>query len=224
MKLFIEHPSRVRLPARRERGFTLVESYISFTVFTLCLLGGLIAVNLVGLKENQLLQCKAGVSDSTRMQINQFRNDVYGAKGWQVGSWNISTRTFTAVTNGSLFQGNALMIYPLVMISNEVVNINNYILYYFDTNNIANLDGHLCYTNSTTGVSQIIVSNLIAPLFFTCEKFDGTTQTVATYNSVIHATFNFSQIQYPTAVIGSNGIFNSYHLDVRATPHLPDGP
>ena len=120
-------------------------------------------------------------------------------------------------------QGNALMIYPLVLISNEVINVQNYIMYYFDTNNLVNLDGHLCYTNSS-GVGKIVVSNLIAPLYFNCEHYDGTTQTVSSYQSVIHATFNFSQFQYPTTPIGSNGLFNSYHLDVRATPHLPDGP
>ncbi len=221
MKLFIKHPNQIRLPARQSRGFTLVETVISFFLFSIVVLGGLLAINMVGLKENQLLQCKAGVSDSTRQEINQFRNDVYGAKGWQVGSWSGSN--FVAVTNGTWMQGNALMIYPLIMINNEVVNTTNFILYYFDSNNVANLDGHLVYTNSS-GVGQILVSNLIAPLYFNCEKYDGSTQTVSSYNSVIHATFNFSQFQYPTTPIGSNGLFNNYHLEVRATPHLPDGP
>jgi hypothetical protein len=110
------------------------------------------------------------------------------------------------------------------MISNQVVNVNTYILYYFDSNNVASLDGHLCYVNSATGSNQIVVSNLIAPLYFNCEDFTGATQKYSSYNSVIHATFNFSQFQYPTTPIGSNGLFNSYHLEVRATPHLPDGP
>jgi Tfp pilus assembly protein PilV len=207
MKLFIKHPNQIRLPARRSRGFTLVETLLSSFLFSIIILGGFIAVNLVGLKENQLLQCKAGVSDSTRRQINQFRN----------GS------SFTAITNGAYMQGNALMIYPLIMISNEVVNVTNYILYYFDSSAVANLNGRLCYTNSS-GVGLTVVSNLYNPLFFTCEDYTGATQRNSAYNSVIHTTFNFSQFQYPTALIGSNGLFNSYHLDVRATPHLPDGP
>ena len=45
----------------------------------------------------------------------------------------------------------------------------------------------------------------------------------ASYKGVIHATFQYSQFQYPLTQVNSNTIFNSYRMDVRATPHLPDG-
>lgn len=222
MKSFTKHPCRVQLASRRCRGFTLVEMSISAALTVSAIMLGLLAVHLMGLREEQLLESKAGASDSARRNINQFRFDIYGAKGWQIGNWN--GKVFTAITNGAKMQGNALMIYPLVLTSNEIVDVSNFILYYFDTNNAANYDGHLCYSNSTAGSGKIIVSNLLAPLFFTCEDYSGKTQTVTTYKSVIHATFQYSQFQYPLTQVGSNCLFNTYRINVRATPHLPDGP
>jgi hypothetical protein len=222
MKLFIEHPSQVRLPARQSQGFTLVETYISTFLMITCVIMGLFAVHLMGLREDKLLESKGGANDTARRYINQLRYDIYAAKGWQVGNWNGTS--FTGITNGSYLQGNALKIYTLILVSNQVINASNYIMYYFDSNNVANFDGRLYYMNSTNGVNRTVVSNLIDPLFFTCEDYQGKTQTVAAFQSVIHATFQYAQFQYPLTKVGSNCLFNSYHLDLRATPHLPDGP
>ena len=113
--------------------------------------------------------------------------------------------------------------YPLIITSNQIVDLTKYILYYFDTNQAANFNGCLWYVNTTNGANYILVSNLIAPLYFTAENYDGTTNTVQSYKSVVHVTFQFAQFQYPLTQVGSNGLFNSYRIDVRATPHLPDG-
>ncbi len=225
MKLFADHLRRARLPARRSGGFTLVELYIATFLMVTFILGGLIAVNMMGMREYQLLQSKAGASDSARKSITQLKNAIYGAKGWQVGSYSGST--FVAVTNGAALQGNALMIYPLIITSNQIVDVTKYYLYYFDTNQAANMNGLLMYMDNTgtnAGTALISVSNLIAPLYFTVENYRGTTLSNQTYKSVIHATFQYSQFQYPLTPVGSNGLFNSYRMDVRATPYLPDGP
>jgi len=222
MKLFVEHPGRARLPARQSQGFTLVEFYISTALMISCVIMGLFAVHLMGLREDQLLESKAGASDSARRNINQLRYDIYGAKGWQIGSWDGSS--FVNVSNGVIQQGNALIIYPLIITSNQIVDVSKYILYYFDSSDVANNNGRLWHLNSTNGVNLVSVSNLIAPLNFTGERYDGSTQTNRTYKSVIHATFQYSQFQYPLTKVGSNSLFNSYRIDVRATPHLPDGP
>ena len=221
MKLFVEHPCRVRLLARQSQGFTLVEVMISTFLMTSVILLGLFAVHLMGLREVRLLESKAGASDSARRNINQLRNDIYGAKGWRIGSWDGSS--FVSVSNGVSQQGNALIIYPLIVNSNQIVDLSKYTLYYFDSSDIANNNGRLWHLNSTNGVNLVSVSNLIAPLYFTGEKYDGSKQTNRTYKSVIHATFQYSQFQYPLTQVNSNTIFNSYRIDVRATPHLPDG-
>jgi hypothetical protein len=173
------------------------------------------------MRQVQLLESKAGASDSARRKIGQLRNDIYGAKGWQIGSWNGTS--FTAITNGVYQQGSALIMYTLIINSNQIVDASKYVLYYFDSSQVANFNGRLWYLNSTNGNNYVLVSNLIDPLFFTSEKYDGTTQMVWTYKSVIHATFQYSQFEYPMTKVGSNGLFDSYRMDVRATPHLPDG-
>jgi hypothetical protein len=221
MKLFVAHPGRVRLPVRQSQGMTLVEVMISTALMMSCVIGGLIAINMMGLREVRLLESKAGASDSARRNITQLKNDIYGAKGWQIGSWDGTT--FTPIATGSYQQGPALIIYPLIVNSNQIVDLSQYTLYYFDSSDIANDNGCLRYLNTVSGASQILVSNLIAPLYFTAESYDGSTQSVRQYKGVIHSTFQFSQFQFPLTQVNSNTIFNSYRIDVRATPHLPDG-
>ena len=221
MKLFVAHPGRVRLPARQSQGMSLVEVMIATGLMLSCIIGGLIAVNMMGLRYERLLESKAGASDSARRNINQLKNDIYGAKGWQIGTW--SNNTFTAIAVGNYQQGPALIIYPLIVNSNQIVDLSQFTLYYFDSSDIANDNGCLRYLNTVTSDSRIIVSNLIAPLYFTAESYDGSTQTVRQFKGVIHSTFQYSQFQYPLTQVNSNTIFNSYRMDVRATPHLPDG-
>lgn len=201
---------------------TLVEVMISTYLMVIVILLGLIGVHLMGLREEKLMESKAGASDSARRYISQLKKDIYSAKGWAIGSWNGST--FTGITNGANQQGMALIIYPLVITSNQIIDVTKYIVYYFDSNDIANYDGRLWYLNSTNGLNYISISNLIAPLYFTAENYQGTMQTVWNYKNVIHATFQYSQFQYPLTAVGSNDIFDSYRIDLRATPHLPDGP
>ena len=112
----------------------------------------------------------------------------------------------------------------MVLNSNQTVDVLQYIVYYFDSNYLANQDGHLCLYNSTSGVSQIIISNLLPPLSFTAENYQGTCQSNLTYKNVIHTMFQYAQFQYPLTQVGTNSIFDYYRIDVRATPHLPDGP
>ena len=223
MKLFVEHPSRVRSLARQSQGLSLIEVMMASYIMVYFIVIGLLAVHLMGLREVQLLESKAGASDSARRKIGQLRNDIYGAKGWQIGTCASDGSGFTAVTNGAWQQGNALIIYPLIINSNQIVDLSQYLLYCFDSSDIANNNGVLRYLNTITGTTQISVSNLINPLYFSSEAFDGSTQHVRTYKSVIHATFQYAQFQYPLTQVNSNTIFNSYRMDVRATPHLPDG-
>jgi hypothetical protein len=222
MKLFVAHPHRVRRPARQSQGWTLVEFLISSYLMMVVILLGLFAVHMMGLREMRLLESKAGASDSARRQISQLKNHIYGAKGWQIGNWNGSA--FSSITNGADQQGNALIIYPLIIESNQVIDTTKFIMYYFDASEVDDFNGRLWYLNSTNGDNLISISNLIPPLYFTAEDYRGNTQSVRTYKSVIHATFQYSQFQYPLTQVGSNSIFDNYRVDVRATPHLPDGP
>jgi hypothetical protein len=222
MKLFVEHSRRARWLARPSQGFTLVEIMFSATAMAVFILGGLIAVHMMGLREVQLLESKAGASDSARRNIIKLSEDIYAAKNWQIGSWNGSS--FTATASGVSQQGTALIIYPLILTSNQIVDMSKYFVYYFDASAVASKNGLLKYYNSTNGVAQICVSNLIDPLYFTCEDYRGVTQSNRASKSVIHATFQYAQFQYPLTQVSSNSLFDTYRIDIRATPHLPDGP
>jgi hypothetical protein len=104
-----------------------------------------------------------------------------------------------------------------------VVDATRYTLYWFDTSQTNTSNGMLWRQNNTNGAAVVIVSNLINTLYFTSEDYLGNTQAVRTYKGVVHATLQFSQFQYPLTPIGTNGLFDYYRIECRATPHIPDG-
>ena len=65
-------PRPLACPASR-RGMTLVEALLSTFLWITVLMGGLFAVHLMGWREEQLLESKAGASDSARRNIHQLR-------------------------------------------------------------------------------------------------------------------------------------------------------
>jgi hypothetical protein len=149
-------------------------------------------------------------------------NDIRGAKGYDIGTWTSGTN-FSATASGHNLQANAVRLYTSVITSNQAVNLSSYTLYYFNTPSTAN-DGLLWRLTSAVQTPTVVASNLINTLYFTSEDYLGNTQTVRTYKGVIHATLQFCQFQYPQTPIGTNGLFDYYRIDCRATPHLPDGP
>ena len=81
----------------------------------------------------------------------------------------------------------------------------------------------MLWINSTNGTATMMLSNLINTLYFTSENYLGQTQSVRTYKGVVHTTLQFSQFQYPLTPVGTNGLFDYYRIECRATPHIPDG-
>jgi hypothetical protein len=134
----------------------------------------------------------------------------------------MSGTNFIAITNGN-FQGPAIKLFVAAISTNQVIDATQYILYWFDTTAAASGNGMLYRQNSTNGTAKVVVSNLVNTLYFTSENYLGATQTVRTYKGVIHATLQFTQFQYPLTAVGTNGLFDSYRIDCRATPHIPDG-
>ncbi len=193
-------------------------------MFTILLMGvviaGVLSANFLGLREGRLMESKAGASDAARRSINQMLYEIRSAKGFDIGT--VSGTNFTAITSGSM-QGTGLKLYTITVSSNRVVDATRYVLYYFDTSQIASANGILWRQNSTNGAASIVVSNLINTLYFTSEDYLGATQAVRTYKGIVHCTLQFSQFQYPLTPVGTNGLFDYYRIDCRATPHIPDG-
>lgn len=199
---------------------TLLEMMITVGVMAV-VIGGLLSANFLGLREERLMESKAGASETARRSVNQLLYDIKAAKGFDIGTMAGGTN-FIAITNGT-FQGTALKLYCIAISSNSVVDPTRYILYYFDTTLAANQDGTMWRLNSTNGAAVMMLSNLMNTLYFTSEDYLGRTQSVRTYKGVVHATLQFSQFQYPLTPVGTNGLFDYYRIECRATPHIPDG-
>ena len=216
---------------RKTQGMSLVEVMIATTLMLLVVVFGMLSANYIGMKEDQLIESKAGASDTSRQAINDLLQDIRSAKGYVVGS--MSGTTFTPYTDDVLQAGPGLMLYPIVINTNQTIDTTKYILYYYDLRNTNNSDGHLVRfinTNGTTTSTTIIASNLINSPYsiycfnFASEDYTGTIQTNRTYKGVIHTTLQFAQFYYPLTKVGSNYLYDYYRIECRATPHLPDGP
>ena len=198
---------------------TLIEMMFTILVMTF-VIGGLMSANFLGMREERLMESKAGASETARRSVNQLLYDIRAAKGFDIGT--MAGTNFTPTTNGP-FQGTSLKLYCIAISTNSAIDPNRYILYYFDTSQSASLNGMLWRVNSTNGTAKVMVSNLINTLYFTSEDYLGRTQSVRTYKGVVHATLQFSQFQYPLTPVGTNGLFDYYRIECRATPHIPDG-
>lgn len=219
MKIIFQPCASSTAAKKRRAGFTLVEVMIAGSVMMM-VVAGVLSANFLGLRESKLMEAKAGASDSSRRYVSQLLSDIKSAKGYDVGT--MSGTNFIAITNGN-FQGPAIRLFIAAISTNQVIDSSRYIIYWFDTTAAASGNGMLNRVNSTNGVSIILLSNLVNTLYFTSENYLGATQTVRTYKGVIHATLQFTQFQYPLTAVGTNGLFDSYRIDCRATPHIPDG-
>jgi hypothetical protein len=165
------------------------------------------------------VESKCGASDSSRRLLNQFPVDVKSSKMWLLG--NISGTNFLVNTNSS--QGTAVELF-------ETTNGSQAIVYYFDLGNTNNNDGHLLRTVSTNWNPVIVASNLVNWLglgySFNVEDYTGNPFTNDannnSYKSIIHLDLQFCLFRYPLTSVGTNGLYDYYKIEFRATPHLPE--
>ena len=203
---------------RRKAGMTLVEIMFASALMVVVIVA-LMSANLMGMREDQWVQSKGGASDSTRKILNQLPMDIKSSKMWFLG--NMSGTNFAMSTNSS--QGTAIQLC-------ETTNGSSYILYYFDLSNSNNNDGHLVRISTNAATPVVIASNLVNWLgngyVFVCEDYNGNPATnwgiSRTYKDVIHTTLQFCQFQYPLTQVGSNGLYDYYKIEFKATPHLPE--
>ena len=193
----------------------MVEMMVAMAILMIAV-AALLGAHIMGLKQNQLIESKAGASDSSRRAVSKLPADIRTAKMWFIG--NMSGTNFTAISSGRQ-QDTALALC-------ETTNGSQFIYYYFDLSDTNNSNGKLLSTTSTNWNPVILASNLINTLYFLAEDYNGVVQTnnwtSKSYKNVIHTTLQFRQFQYPTTTVGSNCLYDFYQLDFKATPHLPE--
>ncbi len=210
------------LSTKRRAGFTLVEMIFSISVFSMVAMA-LVAAHILGLRENQLIESKCGASDSSRRALSKLPEDIHAAKMWKVGNLSAPFTNFTPIADNTAQNGNALQLF-------QTTNNSSFIIYYFDLTDAANSNGKLCRYTSANLTTVCLASNLVNWLTngysFVAEDYTGTTATnqgtSRAYKSMIHAKLQFARFQYPLTPVGTNGLYDYYKMEFKATPHLPE--
>jgi hypothetical protein len=171
---------------------------------------GMLSTQLFGLAQDQLVNSKSGACELARMSFNDMMSDIRAAKLWQVGNGNLTN--FTPIPVNSPQQGTALQI-------NMTTDTSKYYVYFFDTTKCALYRQH-------TGDAQptMLAQYLTNTMYFQAQDFRGNVQTTLSHKGVIDVVMQFCQFQYPLTRIGPGYYYNYYRMELRATPHVPDGP
>jgi|SRR6267154_4016856 len=201
-------------PLRRVQAMTLTELMTATSIFVL-MIAGLISTNMFAMKQDELVNSKMGANDQSRLGFDLLLAEIRGCKYVQVGSG--TSNTFTAVTNGAIEQGNALLITPST-------NSSTWIQYYFNTNSTnGELDRISSYASNTP---VVIATGLTNTFLFQIADYTGTnllttSPTNYTRNYVVSAVFQFYQYQYPLTMVGPKEFYNYYKIAFKATRRAP---
>ena len=195
--------------ARRQAGLTLPEIMVASAVFSLTVIG-FVYCQLFGMRQDQWVNSKIGASDQARLSFNDLANDIRAAKIWQIGNGDLSS--FTGIPLGTNQHGNALKL-------SMTTDTNKYYLYYFNTNKRWLLRGHSGSPNVTC-----LAQYLTNTMYFQAQNYRGDNQTTLTHKGVIDVMMQFCQYQYPITRIGPGYFYDYYKMELRVTPHAPDGP
>jgi hypothetical protein len=188
---------------------TLPEMVVAAGVFGLTVIGFLYC-QMFGMRQDQWVNTKIGASDNARLCFNDLGNMIRAAKIWQIGNGNLSS--FTGISVGTNQRGTAI---KLCM----TTDTNQYYLYYFDTSAGRLYRGHSGSTRATC-----LAQYLTNTMYFQAQNFHGDNQTDLTHKGVIDVVMQFYQYQYPMTRIGPGYYYDYYKMELRATPHAPDGP
>jgi len=216
MKLFKIIQNRPR--RRNGRGFTLAEMVITVGVFLFIFTGVWIAVQVFGLRIYTLAATKLVATTGGRQALNQIRNQIRSAKTVYVGNCtSSSSSSFQLITNTLPQQGNALIVYP-------TTNMNSCTIFYLDTSTGTNRLIQFNATNNA-GTWKNTYTNTLAKYITNQIVFDARNfqNTIVTNEQsldnrlLIEVTMQFSQWEFPVAVVGGVGLnaYDYYQLRTR---------
>ncbi|HLZ54365.1 MAG TPA: prepilin-type N-terminal cleavage/methylation domain-containing protein [Verrucomicrobiae bacterium] len=187
-------------------GFTLTEIMVAMAIFSLVIIA-MVSVQLFGMRVYTLAATKVIATTGARETLNAMRDRIRSANIVMVGIYNPANAAgFVQITNGLPQIGNALEIQYT-----NGVSTNNFV-FYKDPSNPTNIVCSLI--NGTANILAKYVTNYYC---FQAEDYQGNVLTNYDNNPVIRVTMQFSQWEYPIAVIGGNAAnaYDYYQLRTR---------
>jgi prepilin-type N-terminal cleavage/methylation domain-containing protein len=160
-----------------ERAFTLPEMMVSMAIFLL-LVGGMMAVNLFGMRLFQFEEIKLVASSQARRIVGGLTDEIHSCETFQIGT--VSNGTFTGLPLNAAQTGPALIVYPNT-------NSGKFIVYYVNT-----ADRTFRRATSLSGSTRILAQSVTnATGLFRAQDYLGNLLTNIQDNTVLHLKSSF---------------------------------
>jgi len=184
-------------------------------------------LQIFALRIYTLAATKTSATAGGRKVLQQMRDQIRGANQVYVGNCSSDGSTFLAITNGNLAQGSALKIL-------SSTNPMPYVVYYLDTTSTAPTNNLMQYTLTLTYSNNIVIGTNITSamlasyitnlIVFDAEDYTNHILTNSQNNQVFRITMQFSQWEYPIAVIGGQSLnaYDYYQLRTKITRRAPE--
>ena len=211
MNNFIANRTGSTVRHRRQQALTLVEMMISMSIFGMVVMG-FIALQIFGMKQNQLVESKLGANDQSRQLLEKMGHEIRSAKRWEVG--NISGSSFVEVPDGQPQRGTGIRIF-------QSSATNSYIQYHFNTNART-----LLRLQTGFAGTKMVAEELTNNMSFQAEDYRGVVQTGGTglWRNCIRVILEFAQYQYPLTQVGPGFMYDYYKVEFKVSPHCPTLP
>ena len=215
MKLF-----SINSPVRRQRArsaFTLLEMMFSVGIYTILLIGVLVAIQVFALRVYTLAATKLTATQGARQALNQIRDDIRQGKYVQVGTADNSGH-FTPYAGTNLAVGNAIQIYSTTNGSPSWTTPPYpapYDIFYLQTNNPGGVSSNNLMWISVSSANATNQANLCTyitnlDVFATMDCWGNISSNLISNDWIYTVKFQFYQWEYPIAVISSNNAANAY--------------
>jgi len=199
MKFF----TRKKHGLRRSTAFTLPEMMIVVAIFSM-VVAAMVSLQLFASRIYLLAGTKISATSEGRKTMDVMRDRIRSANVVMVGTY--LTNKFTQISNGFPQIGSALA----VQYTNA--GSTNYLIFFKHPTDPRNI---LCSVSNGTPV--ILAKYVTNSVCFQAEDYRGNVLTNYQNNPVIRINLQFSQWEYPIAVIGTNSVnaYDFYQLRTR---------
>jgi prepilin-type N-terminal cleavage/methylation domain-containing protein len=143
MKLPVASQARNPGSGRTIAGFTLPELLVAITIFSILLMGVLLA-NIYGLSMFHVTRRTLNATDNARELFQRMAHEIRTSRSLAIG--NVNAGVFEALLDSEVQQGTALMIRP---------STNSFIIYFVNPS-----DETFRRTTSSTGSARIVAESI----------------------------------------------------------------